>query len=97
MHYNTTNETGEVLKQYSRKARNQEEVVLEIFKKYRRLTASECHAFFMRYTTVFGVPLTSIRRSITDLTKAGKLLKTGVKKEGQFGRSEYVWMINPEG
>jgi hypothetical protein len=59
--FNTTNEPDPKL--FEVKARTQEEIVLEIFRKHPDLTASECHKLYPD----FRVPLTSIRRSITNL------------------------------
>jgi len=41
--------------------------------------------------------LTSVRRSITNLTKSGRLTKTKEKKTSIYGRPEYVWEFNLEG
>ena len=44
-----------------------------------------------------GSLLTSVRRSITNLTKVGRLKKTGVKKTSIYGRPEYVWELSLRG
>jgi hypothetical protein len=59
--FNTTNEPDPTL--FEVKARTQEQIILEIFRKYPDLTPSECHKLFPG----FQVPLTSIRRAITNL------------------------------
>ncbi len=59
--HNTTAEPD--LKLFEVKARSQEQIVLELFRKHPDLTASECHKLYPD----FRVPLTSIRRSITNL------------------------------
>ena len=41
------------------------------------------------------VPITSIRRAMTNLTKRGVLVKTDHKRRGRHGRSEYMWQLNP--
>jgi hypothetical protein len=60
-YHNTTNEPDPKL--FEVKARTQDQIVLEIFRKHPDLTASECHKLYPD----FRVPLTSIRRSITNL------------------------------
>lgn len=41
--------------------------------------------------------LTSVRRSVTTLTKQGKLIKTPRKYIGVYGAPEYAWGISAEG
>lgn len=89
-YYNTTSEKGQQLEIFALKAEKQDLKVLAAFVKYKRLTPSNC------LTLVFlnvNVPLTSVRRSITNLTKAGKLIKTNEKAIGIYGRPEYIWQI----
>lgn len=38
-------------------------------------------------------PITSIRRSISDLTKAGYLVKTNHMKEGDWGVNNHTWQL----
>lgn len=37
----------------------------------------------------------SVKRAITDLTSAGKLINTGIKKMERYGRNNYTWILNP--
>ena len=37
------------------------------------------------------LPLTSIRRAISDLTREGVLKKTDKQKMGYYGKREYMW------
>ena len=60
--FNTTNEPDPKL--FEVKARTQEQIILEIFRKYPDLTASEV----MKLYPDFRVPITSIRRAITRLS-----------------------------
>ena len=60
--FNTTNEPDPKL--FEVKARTQEKIILEIFRKYPDLTASEV----MKLYPDFRVPITSIRRAITRLS-----------------------------
>lgn len=91
--YNTTNETGERLADYQHKAETQDEAILRVFRYADKvhpkgLTPSEAHEL-----AGLKSPITSIRRAITNLTKDGKLQKTDDKREGPFGRPEYVWRL----
>jgi len=60
-YFNTTQEPDPTL--FEVKARTQEQIILEIFRKYPDLTPSECHKLFPGLA-----PLTSIRRAITRLS-----------------------------
>lgn len=87
--YNTTNQSGDQLEMFIKKAMNQEDKVMLIFKKHYQLTAHECWVKFSGVNT----PLTSIRRAMTNLTSKGKLIMTDKKKEGQYGRDNYIYKL----
>ena len=88
--YNTTNEVNPALREMERKAGSQEREVLNIFRKSTSgLTASEV---FRKYPQR-NVPLTSIRRAITNLSNDRFLDKTEIKREGIYGRKEFVYII----
>lgn len=40
------------------------------------------------------IPLTSVRRAVTDLEKSGRLEKTGAMRAGGYGKPNHVWKIN---
>ncbi len=93
-YYNTTNETGETLALSNKKAKFQDEIILDFFIKNKNFayTPEEVHR------SVFGfkdVPLTSTRRAISNLTEAGHLLKTETKRIGMYGKAQHCW-IYPE-
>lgn len=85
--YNTTNESGNQLDLFSKKAVRQQDKVLEIFRVQRQATASEVWQHFDK------APLTSVRRAISDLTKLGYLEKTEDYKQGLYGRNETIYKI----
>ena len=89
-YYNTTRLARKDLDLAIRQAKNQDEIILCLFVKYHHpLTPSEVHgAFFTKDT-----PLTSIRRSMSNLTKAGYLVKTDTQVDGRYGRPEYRWNL----
>lgn len=39
------------------------------------------------------IPLTSVRRAVTDLEKSGRLEKTGVMRAGGYGKPNHVWKV----
>lgn len=42
------------------------------------------------------VPVTSIRRALTDLTKDGKLVKLAEQTKERYGVSNCFWMLSPK-
>lgn len=89
--HNTTHETDR-LQEFEAKAFNQNEAVLNIFKKHGSLSASQCYNELIKETRLNWI-LTSVRRSITNLYNAGKLDKTESKIEGIYGRPEYIYKL----
>ncbi len=72
-----------------RKAKKQEEKVLAIFENASKpVSPTDVYIVLERY-----YPITSIRRAITNLTDAGKLEKTDIKKEGLYGKPNYCWIV----
>lgn len=87
-YFNTVGETGSTLAEYVQAAEKQNEVAMRAIWVHGRLSPSGLVAYFPE-----GTPLTSIRRSLTVLTKRGLLVKTGEKVVGAFGRKEHVWKL----
>lgn len=92
--FNTTNETGKHLAELEATAEKQNAAILEIFKKTHldMLTPIEVHSIYC--ATKPCVPITSIRRAITNLTNAGYLIKTSRKKMEVFGHRNYCWQLS---
>jgi len=88
-YFNTTKLSGDKLKANKKKSRNQDDVILDLFrsKKDVLMTPGYVHKTLFDEST----PLTSIRRSITNLTNSGYLEKTNQTKEGVYGRDEFCW------
>lgn len=91
-YHNTTAQAGAILVTYAEKAKTQDEEVLEIFKRYSKLTASEAFRWYQDEHST-DVPLTSIRRAISNLSKEGALTKTDDQRTGIYGRPEYVYKL----
>lgn len=89
-HFNTTRETGARLAEYERKAETQEEIILAWFESRPR--AYYTPSFVWRQVLP-NRPIQSVRRAITNLTDAGKLVKTDLKDTGLWGRPEYCWRL----
>ena len=90
-YHNTTRERGRALRQFEEKARSQDSRILRFFQTYLfgEFTPEE-----VRKHTSLDCPLTSVRRSMTNLTKVGRLIKTGRQEESSYGRPAYCWRLN---
>lgn len=77
------------------RATGQDDAVLALFRAHVALSPSTCHALYLEATGKRLTPLTSIRRSITVLTKARALTKTPKQIGGPFGMPEHVWSLTP--
>ena len=94
MYYNTNNETGETLQSSRNATMKQEDQILGIFQAFPNegLTPFDIEDFARNQEVNW--PITSIRRAITDLTNAGKLTKTDVKKMGRYGKNVFTWKLS---
>ena len=92
-YYNTTNLAGTKLKKEELKALSQNTQVLHIFKlnEDKALNPFDIQDA-LKDDYKFNYPITSIRRSITNLTELGLLVKTRAKSRGKYGKFNYTWM-----
>lgn len=91
-YYNTTHSSGADLQKFEIKAQSQEEQIEIWLSTKRHATPSQVQNGLMPL-----VPITSIRRAMTNLTHAGKLEKTERQIQGPYGRPEYVWAyVDPD-
>jgi len=91
--HNTTNLTGSELKTAKQKALSQNKLILQFFKRNKRSVFTPCqiHRYLFENKKV---PITSVRRAISDLTEGKKLIRLDKKKIGAYGRLVYVWKFN---
>lgn len=93
-YYNTTALAGAPYLDAKAKASMQDDAVLQWFNLRLSGSPSEVHSHLTGSGKLdAATPLTSIRRSITNLTNAGKLVKTDEKRLGVYGRPECVWRV----
>jgi len=88
-YHNTTNQDDDFVLVEEFKARTQEDIILNIFNVFPRMTASEIHQMF----DDINIPLTSIRRGMSNLKKRGVLIKTEDTKVGIYGKPEYIYKL----
>jgi len=90
--HNTTNESVSATTVFEEKAKTQEEIVLEYFQEHKAESFSP-ETILRRCFSNRRVPLTSIRRAMSNLTKKKLLEKTEKKKISSFGRPAYKWAL----
>lgn len=97
-YFNTTHSSGAALSQYQGSAKAQEDHIAQIFQRHptAAYTPSEVRAMVISIVQA-DIPITSIRRAMTNLTTVGVLRKTQQQKTGPYGRPEYMWRLNPGG
>ena len=100
MYHNTTNENGATLKESRSKAKTQDQTVLEFFKNHDQLgvTPERCLRHFkimekLSESKWHNTPVTSIRRSFSNLKNQGLIQKTELTIEGDFGKNVHVWKL----
>jgi len=90
-YHNTVPICGPELKQANENAIALEKEVFELFKRLRSATPWQIEARLNSSGKRW--PITSVRRSITNLTTGSKLRKVGKKIMGPVGSRENVWEI----
>lgn len=88
-YYNTTDQRSDVLLKYHSKAKSQEDFILGLFQKKGSMSASEV---FKQMPSNY-VPITSVRRAITNLKNEGKIRMTDRRVKGMYGRDESVYEL----
>lgn len=90
-YYNTTHATGRKLADYRGKAATQETRILSYFRRHWNVMRSPSQ--IQSELGMLDVPITSIRRAMTNLTSDGLLEKTDHQVDGLYGRPEYCWQM----
>lgn len=89
-YFNTTNQSGETLVGYKKKALTQEQEIYKFLSKYGfTFSASEIEDSLFKDR---NIPITSIRRSLTNLNHDLKIKKVGQIK-GKYGRPETTYRV----
>ncbi len=86
MYYNTTKEQGEQLAIFKKRAKKQDDKILEFFQDNPMVEFGASQVWNALFYN--SVPITSVRRSVTNLVQDNKLEYTGRKRKGVFGRNE---------
>lgn len=90
-YHDTTNVGFTALTIAERNAKKQEDIVLAVYMKERAYLSPD---FVWIKSGLFNqdVPLTSVRRAITNLTAEGKLVKSERKTRGRYGKAQHTWV-----
>jgi len=83
------------LSAFKMKALTQDKAVLAFFRKHDGINFNASEVW--RYMKLPNVPITSIRRSITNLTKADCLVESGNMRMGNYGRKTKCWRAEKYG
>lgn len=91
MYHNTNNLTGGDLHKAQSQCESQDNKILNFLKKhtFRMFTPFEIHSAIFDSNT----PITSVRRSLSNLTKSGLLEKCEMQKHERYGKPNYYWRI----
>lgn len=92
--YNTINLHGRELTQAQKHALSQEQKILRYF--IAQCKQEPCRSPSEIRSLCFDdrVPLTSVRRGMTNLTQSGDLLKCERMIKGQYGKPEHLWTVS---
>ena len=93
MFYNTINLNGIDLDSARSKCKSQQEFIRLLFKNAPSLEISPSQLL-----TLFNndVPITSIRRALTNLTNDNVLDKTDKQIVGMYGKLEHIWKLKSQ-
>lgn len=98
-YYNTTNLKGVELKKATSKALSQDEQVLAYFRSYDNRATPERVLRHFRIVEKLSerkwhnTPITSVRRSFSNLKNKGLIRKTDVMIEGDYGKEVHIWKL----
>lgn len=90
--YNTTQESGQTLLRFRSQAKAQTERVIDYYRNRTGQLIGPSEAWRATGLEAENVPLTNVRRAITDATKAGVLVRTKNKTIGAYGHPETLWV-----
>lgn len=93
-YFNTTSQTGQTLGVYKQSAERQESLIYEMYKHFKSLTPSQVWKYWRADSDHRQVPITSIRRAISNLANNGLLVKTEQKVPGLYDRPEHIYRLN---
>jgi len=91
--YNTIHLEARELSEAQQKALTQEQRILRFVIRFRQRASFAPSAIAKSVFDGEGIPITSVRRAMTSLTKRGDLLKSGAMIIGPYGKPEHLWTV----
>jgi len=70
-------------------------LVLDIFQRFPNTSFTPYETYQILVNLGRSYPKDSVKRSITDLTTEGVLIKTGERRKGQYHVFNNCWKLNP--
>lgn len=92
--HNTTDLSGEKLSKEILNAKNQQGRVLRVFSKRECELLTPCDIMSILLQQGHSDLLTSVRRSMSNLTEMGFLEKTKHTKKGLYGKKVFCWRFS---
>jgi Fe2+ or Zn2+ uptake regulation protein len=92
-YHNAVGTVGYLLEEYEAKAKKQDQIIFDMMRNYDlSMSPSQIYKIFQE-----RIPLTSIRRALSNLTRDGYLHKLTYNKiTGIYGRVECTWCVRGE-
>jgi hypothetical protein len=91
MFFNTNKETGSTLESSQKITETQEVLILAFFQANKGIMYGPSQIASRVFHN--SVPLTSVRRGMTNLTTSGLLDKTDSMVDGSYGKQEHTWTL----
>jgi hypothetical protein len=93
-YYDTNKESGNVLSKSRSQARTQQHKIMDFFRAhpYDLFAPHEINDKVF----LWDIPLTSVRRAMTNLADDGKLKKTNYMKRGIYNKKVHTWRLANE-
>ena len=94
IYFPTTRMTDREIKEREIRAGSQNAQILQIFRDHPGQSFTPFEIRNIWFARLYrDVPITSIRRAITTLTKLGYLVMTSEMRPGQYGESNHTWRL----
>lgn len=91
-YFNTNKESGQTLEESIKKSKSQEERILIYLKKEERYDFTPDY-LWENYFMKEGIPLTSIRRAVSNLCNKGITVKTKFMTDGGYGKQIHIYHL----
>jgi hypothetical protein len=89
--YNTNHLSAAELKERRKDAEGQCKIILDFFKGNAQGVFTPFEV--QMYAGMVKTPITSIRRALNTLTAAGKIVKTEIMRNGEYGVRNHTWKL----